>query len=139
VDHNKGTWIGRLTKDPEFHPAGRKGDPHCTFTLAINRVVPNEGGPQADFIPCTIWGEEAERFCQLRSKGDEVGIMGRIRTNNVPQPDGSYRFHWEVRALEGGVQYGRRSLKNLQPRPAATRTTQAVGQLTAEFQHDGQS
>lgn len=131
MDHNRCHLVGRLTKDPQYAPAGRKGDGHCTFTLAINRVVPTEEGPTPDYIQCSLWGEEARRFVELRAKGDEVGVLGRIRTGFVLQGDGSRKFFWEVRVEE--VQYGRRSLKNLQPRPREDSTTRAVGRLTTEF------
>ena len=131
MDHNRVHLIGRLTRDPEYVPAGRRGDGHCKFSLAVNRVVSNEQGPQADYMYCVLWGEEALRFIELRAKGDEVGILGRIRTSNVPQADGGTHFHWEVRVDE--VRYGRRSLKNLQPRPQETKATQAVAKLAKEF------
>jgi single-strand DNA-binding protein len=134
VDHNRVHLIGRLTKDPEFFPEGRKGEVHCSFTLAINRVVPNEQGPQADYIPCSLWGEEARRFVETRSKGDTVGILGRVRTSYVPQANGSSKFFWEVRVDE--VQYGQRSLKNLRPRPTETHATSAMKRLTTEFERE---
>lgn len=136
MDHNRCHLVGRLTKAPQYIPAGRKGDVHCTFTLAINRVVPLEDGPAADYILCSLWGEEANRFVETRATGDEVGILGRLRTGFVQQADGSRKHFWEVRVEE--VQYGRRSLKNLQPRPKEDSTTRAVGRLTTEFGKDGQ-
>lgn len=135
MDHNRFHGVGRLTKDPQYIPAGRKGDDHCTFTLAMNRVVPLEEGPVADYVLCSLWGEEARRFVEFRAKGDEVGILGRIRTGFVQQADGSRKYFWEIRVEE--VQYGRRSLKNLQPKPKEDSTTRAVGQLTTEFGEDG--
>jgi len=131
MDHNFWRGIGRLTRDPEYVPAGRRGEGHCKFTLAVNRVVSNDQGPQADYIPCVLWGSEAERFIESRSKGDEVGIYGRIRTSNIQEANGTTRFHWEVRVDK--VMYGRRSLKNLQPRPQETHTTHMVRKLTEEF------
>ncbi len=135
MDHNRCHLVGRLTKDPQYVAAGIKGEDHCIFTLAINRVVPMEEGPVADFILCSLWGEESRRFIELRATGDEVGVLGRIRTGFVQQADGSRKHFWEVRVEE--VQYGRRSLKNLQPRPKQDSTTRAVGQLTTEFGEDG--
>lgn len=131
MDHNRVHIIGRLTKDPEYHPPGRRGDAHCTFTLAVNRVVANEQGPQADYIPCVLWGEEVTRFIESRAKGDEVGVLGRIRTGNVQQADGSTKFFWEIRVDQ--IHYGRRALKNLQPKPTETAATRAVATLGAEF------
>lgn len=134
MDHNRCHMVGRLARNPQLVPAGRKGDAHCTFTLAINRVVPTEEGPAVDYIRCALWGEEALRFVEIRSVGDEVGVFGRIRTGFHQRADGAKDFFWEVRVEE--VDYGRRSLKNLRPRPKADPAMQAVKQLAAEFQED---
>ena len=131
MDHNRVHLIGRLTKTPEFFSAGRKGPMHCTFTLAINRVVPNQEGPQADYVPCSLWGDEAQKFIESRDRGDTVGLFGRLRTNHVVQADGSYKFFWEVRVEE--VFYGMRSLKNLQPKPEKNELTANLGRLSKEF------
>ncbi len=131
MDHNRFHGVGRLVKDPVYFAPGAKGDEHCTFILAINRVVSNEDGPQADFILCSLWGEEARKLMKGRAKGDEVGILGRIHTSLVGQADGSRKFFWEVRVEE--VEYGRRSLSNLQPRPRQDKITKAVGALNMEF------
>ena len=131
MDQNTFIGVGRLARDPEFIPAGRKGDPHARFTLVINRVVAGENGPQADYLTCTLWGEEAIRFCETRAKGDEVGIKARVRTSLVQKAGGGKDFFIEFRVEE--VTYGRKSLKNLSPRPEETPTTQAVSKLAGEF------
>ena len=131
MDHNRWHGVGRLTRDPEYVPPGRKGPGHCTFSLATNRVVPNEDGPMADYIPCSIWGEEADRLVGRVRKGDEIAIRGRIRTNFVAQADGDRRFFWEVRVDH--VAYGRIALKNLRESPAVDDATRAVGILNQEF------
>lgn len=132
LDHNRVHLIGRLVKEPKYLPAGRKGQEHCVFSLAVNRVVPNEAGPIADYIPCSLWGAEAARFVETVHKGDEVCCLGRIRTNFVQQGDGTRNFFWEIRV--DTVDYGRMSLKNLQARPREeTAATRAVETLTNEF------
>lgn len=132
MDHNRCHLVGRLARNPQFVPAGRKGDAHCVFTLAINRVVPTAEGPAVDYVPCSLWGEEASRFVELRAVGDEVGVFGRLRTGFIQRGGGRKEHIWEIRVEE--VDYGRRSLKNLQPRPKADHATQAVKKLATEFQ-----
>jgi single-strand DNA-binding protein len=131
VDQNRTTLVGRLTRNPEYHPPGMAGQEHCTFTLAMNRVVSDRNGPKADYIPCSLWGPGAKTFVEGRAKGDEVGVIGRLRANYVQQPDGSSRMLFEVRVEE--AHQGRRSLKNMKPQPEATPTTTAVGRLQEEF------
>jgi len=130
MDHNQWSGIGRLVKAPKFYPAAQ-GKEHCTFTIVCNRVVPNSEGPQADYVPCALWGEEATKFVGLCDKGDTVGVVGRIRTSFVQKPNGTKDFYWEVRVDE--VSYGMRSLKNLQPKTAPDAASRAVGKLSKEF------
>lgn len=134
MDHNRSLILGRLTRNPEYFPAGARGEEHCTFTIAANRVVADRTGPKADYIPCSIWGPGARAFVENRAKGDEVGVLGRIRTNYVQQPDGGSRLFFEVRVEE--VELGRKSLKNLQPQPRETPATRAVSTLQKEFRHE---
>ena len=96
-----------------------------------NRVVPNEEGPTADFIRCSLWGGEATNFVEVVHKGDEVTCLGRLRTSFVPQADGDQRFFWEVRV--DTVDYGRIARKNLRARRAPDDATRAVKILTEEF------
>jgi single-strand DNA-binding protein len=131
VDQNRTTLVGRLTRNPEYHPPGIAGQEHCTFTLAINRVVSDRNGPKADYIPCSLWGPGARPFVEGRAKGDEVGVIGRIRVNYVQQPDGTSRLFFEIRVEE--AHQGRKSLKNMQPKPETTPATQAVSTLQDEF------
>lgn len=130
MDANIWVGVGRLTKDPVFFP-GRKGQDYCTFVLAVNRLVANAEGPQTDYLPCSLWGEEAKRFVELRSKGDTIGVRGALRTSRAQRPDGRTEFFFEVRVEE--VTYGMRSMKNLSPRPADTAATRSVRQLSKEF------
>lgn len=131
MDHNKYDAIGRLVRDPQFFPAGNRGHEHCTGTLAINRVVPSSEGPEADYIPFSIWGPESKIFCEGRAKGDTVMIQGRIRTSLVTAPDGKKTSWWEVRVDH--FQFGHRSLKNMRPEPVPDETIVAVARLSAEF------
>ena len=134
MDHNRCHFVGRLTKNPVFYPKGRKGDEHCTFTLACNRVVPDEEGPKADYIQFALWGSKATTFVEDRQIGDEVMVFGALRTSMVPLGNGKVEFRWEIRVEE--VEHGRKSLKNLAGRPAETKATRAVGRLTKEFGTD---
>ena len=136
MDHNDCHFVGRLTKNPVFYPKGRKGDEHCTFTLAVNRVIPDENGPTADYIQCVLWGPLATTFVEDREMGDEVMVFGALRTSRVPLGNGKVDFRWEIRVEE--VEHGRKSLKNLAGRPAETKATLAVSRLTKEFSGDAE-
>ncbi len=132
MDQNNVTEIGRLSRPPKYFPSGIRGEEHCTFTIAVNRVVPPASGPVADYIPCSFWGEEARFFCENRTTGDEVGIRGRIRTGFVEQSGGSgSTFFWEVRVDK--VSFGKRSRKNMEATPVEDKVTRAVAALSERF------
>ncbi len=131
MDHNRFWGIGRLVKDPQHFEAGRRGEPHCTGILASNRVVPSEAGPEADYIPFSIWGEGARQFCEQCARGDTVLIAGRIRTSLVQKAGGGKESYWEVRADKAELIH--QSRKNMQPAPKQDSTTAAVGKLNSEF------
>ena len=78
---NKTQLIGRVTKTIELKktPSGKST---CSFTLAVNRRVKTEGQPDADFITCVAWGKTAEILSQYVSKGNRLGVSGRIQTRN---------------------------------------------------------
>ena len=132
MDQNLIILVGRAVKDPEFVPAGRTGDPHIKFTLAVNRVVPRASGPKADYFPCTYWGQDAQKKLDMMSKGGEIAIVGRIYTDMVQGSSGRREFFWEVRIDE--LQPGRMSLKNLGAvGVVGDSRTDAMNQLHKEF------
>jgi single-stranded DNA-binding protein len=93
--------------------------------------VSSQNGPETDYISYSLWGEEAQRFVDKRDKGDEVGVVGRLRSSQIQLPGGGSRTVVEVRVVE--VHYGRRSLKNMAPAPKSTSASRAIGQLQREF------
>jgi single-stranded DNA-binding protein len=131
LDYNRSGLVGRLVKNPEYFPAGKRGQEHCTFTVVCNRVVPSEKGPEADFILCSLWGPEAREMVERAHKGDELTCIGRIRTAFVAQGDGSRKFFQEVRI--DTIRYGAIALKNLRKQQEQDPTVQAVNQLMEEF------
>ena len=73
--------MGRLTADPELKTFG-DGAVVCNFTVAINRPVAKGEHPEADFVRCVAWRQTAELLEKYFSKGDRVGIEGRIQVRN---------------------------------------------------------
>ena len=71
--------VGRLVDRPivEENENGRKVS---KITLAVSRSFKNsEGEYDTDFIPCTLWGEIADRTAEYCEKGDVVGVKGRLQ------------------------------------------------------------
>lgn len=98
---NRVVLIGRLTKEPELRFTPGSGNAVCTFTLAVDRRIPNKDGVrEADFIHIVIWGKQAESTANYMSKGKRVGISGRIQTRSYESKDGGRRYITEVVADE---------------------------------------
>ena len=98
---NKVTLIGRLTKDPELKFTPGAGTAVATFTVAVDRRLPNKDGQrEADFIPIVVWGKQAENTANYMSKGKLIAIAGRIQTRSYDAKDGTKRYVTEVVAEE---------------------------------------
>lgn len=91
---NSWNGIGRLVKDPDIRYTS--GDnPLCVanFMIAVDRIGKNKG---ADFIPCTAFGKTAEiteRYC---GKGKQIGVVGRLTSDNYEDKDGNRRTKYFV-------------------------------------------
>lgn len=86
---------GRLVRDVETRTTST-GKVTASFTVAVDRRFKTEGQPEADFIPCVVWGKIAEVCSQYLSKGSKVGVVGRIQTRSYDAKDGSKRYVTEV-------------------------------------------
>jgi len=93
---NRTVLVGRLTRDPELRYT-QGGTAVASFTLAVNRQFTNsQGEREADFINCVIWRKAAENFAKFTSKGELVGIDGRIQTRNYENKQGQRVYVTEV-------------------------------------------
>jgi single-strand DNA-binding protein len=98
---NKTVLIGRLTADPILKFLPGNGTANCTFTLAVDRRLPNKDGVrEADFIPIVVWGKQAESTANYMIKGKLMGVAGRIQTRSYDAKDGTKRYVTEVVAEE---------------------------------------
>ncbi len=95
--------IGRLTKDPELRYT-QSGMAVCRFTLAVDRGLSkdkkmeaeNKGQPTADFIGITAFGKTGELVSSYMSKGQQLGITGRIQTSSYKGQDGKTVYRTDV-------------------------------------------
>lgn len=96
---NKVVLMGRLTKEPEMR-ATQSNTAVCSFSLAVNRRFKQEGQPDADFINVTAWAKTAEFVGKYFTKGQQVGVIGRMQTRNYDDKEGKKVFVTEVVAEE---------------------------------------
>lgn len=86
---NNATILGRLTRDPELKYT-QSGTAVTRITVAVDRGLSKEkrqaaqasNQPTADFINCIGWGKTAELISNYFSKGNQIGIVGRIQTGS---------------------------------------------------------
>ena len=99
---NKANLVGRLCADPELLFAKGSGTAVCKFTIAVNRRFKREGQPDADFLPVTVFGKQAEATANYMRKGSQVSVNGSIQTSNYTNKDNVKMFKTEIIADEVG-------------------------------------
>lgn len=98
---NKVILMGRLTKDPVVRYTQSTNTMVTSFTLAVNRRFVKQGEErQADFINIVAWNKTAEFVSKYFSKGQQVGVIGRIQTRNYDNEEGIKHYVTEVIAEE---------------------------------------
>lgn len=93
---NKVVLVGRLTKDVELR---RNGDiTFAKFSVAVNRTFKNKATNErdADFINCTAFGKKAEFVSEWFSKGEPLGVVGRLQTGSYVNKNGDKVYTMEV-------------------------------------------
>ena len=82
--------VGRLVQDPEMIER-ENGSKVSRVTLAVNRKFKSSDGIyHTDFIDCVLWNNFAKNVNDYCSKGDLIGIRGRIQVD-VYEKDGIKR------------------------------------------------
>ena len=93
---NRAVVCGRLVRDPELRRTSN-GTPVTSFTVAVNRTFKNSDGEQeADFINCVAWNKTAEIVDQYCSKGNLVGVEGRLQSRSYQDNQGNNRTVVEI-------------------------------------------
>ena len=107
---NKVILMGRLTKEPEVRYTQTSNILVASFTLAVNRRFVKQGEErQADFINIIAWSKIGEFCSKYFSKGQQVGIIGRLQTRNWEDDQGQKHYITEVIAEEAYFAEGKRN------------------------------
>lgn len=92
---NRVVLVGRITKDPELRYT-QSNIGVVSFTLAVNRTFADQTGErQADFIQCVVWRKQAENLAKYVTRGQLIGVDGRIQTRQYESDQGT-RYITEV-------------------------------------------
>lgn len=97
-DLNYCSFIGRLGKDPEsrFMPTG---DQVTSFSIAVGSQWKNKNGEKqesTEWVNCTAFGKLAEIISQYLTKGSQVFVSGRLKTDKYQAKDGSDRYSTKI-------------------------------------------
>lgn len=87
--------VGRITRDPEPKKT-QTGKSVLSFTLAVNRKFKGQDGQDADFINIVAWNQSADFIARYVTKGDLLGVEGRIETRNYEDKTGTRIYITEV-------------------------------------------
>lgn len=92
---NQVVLVGRLTRNIRINK-GESGKKIATISLAIPRSFKNmEGTYDTDFIDCVAFENIAENTASYCSKGDIVGVKGRVQSR-VVEKEGKKEYLMDI-------------------------------------------
>lgn len=99
---NKVILVGHLGRDPEIRYIPQSNRAVANFTLATNERLfnpqSNESSDRTEWHRIVSWGKLAE-FCEkYLSKGKQILLEGRLRTDKWQDRDGNQRFTTKIHA-----------------------------------------
>lgn len=92
---NKVILMGRLTKKPDVRHT-QDGTAIGRYILAVDRRYKKDGGQDADFPSCVVFGKGAEFAEKYFDKGTKIAIEGRIQTGSYKDKNGNTVYTTEV-------------------------------------------
>lgn len=92
---NRVVLIGRLTRDPELRTTST-GKNVVEFSIAVNKRIKPQEGPDADFFRIKAWGQTADYVNSYIAKGRLVAVDGRLETRKWTDQNGATRESVEI-------------------------------------------
>jgi single-strand DNA-binding protein len=86
--------IGRLTKDVELRYIPSTNTPVCSFDIAVDDGWGEK--KKTFFFKCQAWQKTAENIVKFFSKGDLIGLSGRLSTRDWTDKDGKKHTVTEI-------------------------------------------
>ena len=90
---NRVVLVGRLTKDPELRYT-KNNIAVANYSIAVNDGYGEK--QQTQFINISTWGKSGEFVSKYFKKGQSIGIVGRLNSNNYEDKNGNKRYSLEV-------------------------------------------
>lgn len=84
---NQVVLVGRLCRKPEMKDTD-SGKKRTYITLAVPRSFKNANGEyETDFFDCVLWDNIAASTVEYCTKGDIVGVKGRLQSRMIEEED----------------------------------------------------
>lgn len=99
---NKIILIGHLGRDQEMRYTPQ-GTAISNFSIATSERRKDKSGEQQEvttWFKVSLWGKQAEAVSQYLTKGKQVYVEGRLRTEEYTDRDGNKRMSLEVTATD---------------------------------------
>lgn len=128
---NSVTICGNLTRDAELRATGA-GLQILSFTVAVNDRRRNQQGQWEDvpnFVPCTLFGERAEKLAGYLTKGVKVCVTGKLHYQSWQAKDGTKRHELEVNVSDIDFMQRREQAEQPQPQPQQPQLPQQPQQM----------
>ena len=95
MSYNKGTILGRITKDTEIQVINKEGNQFeaLNFIVAVDQGYKEDSG--TDFIPVSFTGAKAKAFEKFIKKGVLVLVEGKMRINYSGEGENS-KQHFKI-------------------------------------------
>ena len=100
--------MGNIGNDLEIRTVGEKKTPLLELSIAVKDYY--AGQPQTYWIDCQAWGKTAENIQQFFSKGQTIGVTGKLTKNTFTTKDGTKisRTYVLVQSFDFGGRSGKK-------------------------------
>lgn len=86
--------IGRITNELKIQEAINTQTKYVRFNLAVNEY--SGGRENTNFIPCTVFGVQAENLVKFMRKGSQIGVSGSLNVRSIRLENGEYKTSFGV-------------------------------------------
>lgn len=96
---NKVILGGRLTANPELKTT-QSGKSVCSFSIAVNRKIKQQGQPDADFFNIVAWSNNADTVARYFKKGSSICVVGNIQNRTWTDNNNQKHYATDIVADE---------------------------------------
>jgi single-strand DNA-binding protein len=90
---------GRLTAEPELKTT-QSGKSVCSFSIAVNRKIKQQGQSNADFFNVVAWSNNADTVARYFHKGSSICVVGSIQNRTWTDNNNQKHYATDIVADE---------------------------------------